>query len=560
LKSDFASDFIAQSSSKQAGSGAASAEPATASVAAAALIEPPLPRPSRTQAFLKGAWTGYANQALVIFIGLWLTPFYLHHLGQRDYGLWLVGTQLFGYLTLLDLGVTGLLPRETAYVTGRIQREGTVTHQDLAELVARVFRIALWQMPVMALGAALLWRFNPNAWSQLRFPLAIALATLVLLFPTRTFHGLLIGLQDFGFLNLTGSLAYVLTAALTVFWVRQGWGLYALAAGWSAGQLLTTVMWIARAWTRYRYALPHRFPRLQWSVTRHYLSRSSWLTVAKIADVLLGGTDMLIIGKVLGPAAVVPYACTGKLLLVFSNQPLALATLAMPGLSEMRFAESRERMRQALTAITQGMLLTTGLLVTVVILVNRGFVGWWVGKDYYAGTALTVLLIVAVVLRHFSIGMAAAVFPLGYERRLALLTAADGVISVLAAILLTRQVGLIGIPLGNICGVCLIGLPGALVVLRRELKVSYIALLSPFAAWAIRLAVLLVLGWYLSRLLPLSRFGSLSAAGVACLAVYALTMWSIVSRPPVSQYTGPLLDSLGKLFSRRGALEQSSGG
>ena len=74
---------------------------------------------TRTHRFLSGFVTGYAHLILATIAGLWLTPFFLHHLGQSTYGLWLVGTQLVAYLLLMDLGIVALLPRETAYITGR---------------------------------------------------------------------------------------------------------------------------------------------------------------------------------------------------------------------------------------------------------------------------------------------------------------------------------------------------------------------------------------------------------------------------------------------------------
>ena len=49
------------------------------------------------------------------------------------------------------------------------------------------------------------------------------------------------------------------------------------------------------------------------------LGRSAWVSLAQIAQVFLNGTDVLIIGKLLGPAAVVPYSCTSKLVTVLAN-------------------------------------------------------------------------------------------------------------------------------------------------------------------------------------------------------------------------------------------------
>ena len=53
-----------------------------------------------------------------------------------------------------------------------------------------------------------------------------------------------------------------------------------------------------------------------------YVARSLWVAVSQTAQVLLNGTDVMIIGALLGPAAVVPYACTGKLI-ARAGQPAA---------------------------------------------------------------------------------------------------------------------------------------------------------------------------------------------------------------------------------------------
>src|SRR5262249_30713502 len=136
-----------------------------------------------------------------------------------------------------------------------------------------------------------------------------------------------------------------------------------------------------------------------------------------------------------------PYACTAKLLQVFANQPQLLVDQAMPGLSHMRFSEGRERIRTAVSALSQGTLLLTGCVATVFLLLNRSFVTWWVGGNLYAGTQLTVLLIVLLLLRHWSVTLAVAIFCFGYERRMALQALGDGVLSLVAAVALTYWLG-----------------------------------------------------------------------------------------------------------------------
>ena len=47
---------------------------------------------------MSGTGIAYAHQAAVILLGLWLTPFLLARVGQRELGLWLVAGQVLGYL------------------------------------------------------------------------------------------------------------------------------------------------------------------------------------------------------------------------------------------------------------------------------------------------------------------------------------------------------------------------------------------------------------------------------------------------------------------------------
>ena len=77
---------------------------------------------NRTTRFLGGVFLGYANMAIAMVVGLWMTPFLLRKLGQHDYGVWLVGLQVLAYFSLLDFGVLAILPREL--LTPRVKHSG----------------------------------------------------------------------------------------------------------------------------------------------------------------------------------------------------------------------------------------------------------------------------------------------------------------------------------------------------------------------------------------------------------------------------------------------------
>ena len=192
------------------------------------------------------------------------------------------------------------------------------------------------------------------------------------------------------------------------------------------------------------------------------------MSVSQVAQVLLNGTDVMIVGAMLGPAAVVPYACTGKLVSVLANQPQAILQSAAPALSELRTTADRGRLFQVSAALAQATLAVSGLVACIVLAVNAGFVRWWVGPDQFGGVPLTLLLLAAMIIRHFNTTNVYALFCFGHERRLALTGLADGVATLAISAALVRSFGLAGAPLGAIAGVVLVSAPLNLAALSRE--------------------------------------------------------------------------------------------
>jgi O-antigen/teichoic acid export membrane protein len=503
---------------------------------------------SRTRRFLGGIGFGYASQALTTLVGLWLTPFLLYRIGQHDYGLWLVGTQMMFYLALLDLGVVALLPRETAFATGRANNiEET---PDLPVLVGDTARIVLWQMPFVALAAIIAWFAMPVDWEGLRHPIALVLVAFVLTFPLRVFSGVLQGLQDLAFLGRIGIIAYLTSTSITVALVFAGLGLYALAIGWITMQIIVAGAGWYRLRAHFPFVLPVKLPNSVWATTRSRLNQGLWVSAGQVAQVLLNGTDILIIGKIFGPAAAVPYACTGKLINVLANQPQLLMQSAVPALSQMRVGESRERLTQVSVALGQAMLLISGGVVCVALTVNQPFVGRWVGADQYGGFSLTLLLLLTMILRHWNSTLIYTLFCFGYERRLAITALFDGLVTIGAMTIFLHLYGILGAPLGTITGVCIVSLPANLRTLARESEVSVRVLIRPLWPWFIRFSALATAAAVVARIWSPSALWLIGLTAIVAALVYALVMLPIALGSALGIYVRPRLSPLGARMMR----------
>jgi O-antigen/teichoic acid export membrane protein len=275
------------------------------------------------------------------------------------------------------------------------------------------------------------------------------------------------------------------------------------------------------------------------------------VSLGQIAQVFLNGTDVLLLGKMLDPAAVVPYSCTGKLVNVLTNQPYLLMQSAAPALSEMRTAETRGRLAQVTTALTRGMLILSGGVVCVIAAVNQGFVRWWVGADLFGGWWLTAALLVLMLLRHLSTTAVYALFAFGHERRLALTAFGDGAVTLVASALLIWRYGPIGAPIGGLIGVLAVSLPSNFIALARETGVSAASLVLSLRGWAMRFLVAGICCFALGRTIDPHGFWSLAAVTLGAVAIYGASMISLALQPPLGQYVRAAMTRFGGWLPRR---------
>jgi O-antigen/teichoic acid export membrane protein len=442
---------------------------------------------SRSRSFLSGALFSYIYQASLMLVGLWLTPFYIHTLGERDYGIWLVGLQVLNFLLLCDFGIIVVTPRDVAQASGIEHAE--LGSGEVARVVGQTIKVVLAQTVVVALGALVLFFLRPAHDVTLRGPVGLILAVFVISYPLRVFPAVLMGLQEFKFLGQLRLTLWGISTVVVVVMLLLGARFYALACGWCLQQMGHDLV----AFIRLRKFRPdllsaevwHRAGPMRW----RWFTRGFWVNVNQLATQLSAGTDQLIVGRAINVSTVVVYNSTNKLIAVLQNQPQILASVAVPGLSHMKNSESRERMLTATTSLTQAMLLLAGGIACVLLAVNQQFVTWWLGAHFFGGIALTGILLLTFLLRQADYTLAVTLFAFGHEKLISIRALVDGVVSVAIAFLLVRHWGMPGVAFGFLCGVVLVSLPADFLMLSRTLEISFGQLSRPYLPFLWRFAV-----------------------------------------------------------------------
>ena len=446
---------------------------------------------NRTKKFLDGVVLNYGYQALVMTIGLWLTPFLLRHLGQHDYGVWLVGLQALTYLSLLDIGVIGLLPREVAFASGKVQQGADPS--TVRRLIEDNVVVVLWQTPILlaAIGIALLVLRHSGSGQQ--GVLLIILATYGIQFPLRVFFAALEGLQDFAFLGYLQMAAWLAGVVANVTLVSLGLGLYGLAFGWTATQGIIAFGSIWRMYAHHRDFTPKGLRWLQFAEIRRYLHSGLWVSVSQITQMLIKGTDVVLIASLQGAAAVVPYSCSSKLQAVLANQPQVILQAAQPGLTQLRATADRTHIARVIGALAQAMLMLSGAVGCVTLALNQGFVTRWVGAGQYLGFWFTVLITVGMLVRHLNSTTVYTLFCFGKERFISLIGLADSVCFAVLMYVLVKRFGIIGTPIASIASVCLVSLPWNFRVLEKLTGLSVWEQLKPIREWFLPFTIVAVL-------------------------------------------------------------------
>ena len=496
---------------------------------------------SRARRVFAAFGIGIVNQALAAVLGLWVTRFSLHRIGPHDYGLWVIAGQVLAYMVLLDLGVLALLPREIAVAAGKL---GDPEERDaeLRDLFERSVSLVLLIVPLLVAGSLLVVGLLPAQWAPLRGPLAVHLALYVAVYPFRLVSAVLTGLQELTFLGWMQTLSFAVSCATTVTLVLFGFGLYALAIGAISGQIIAAFAATARLFLRHRRVVPRRFRWASLEVIRRHLSPGFWASLGQISHVFANATDVIVIGRMLGPDAVLRFSFTDKTENMLSVQPYSIGNLSGPALGELKGAGRQSELARLMGVIATATLMLSGAIVLAVLETNRAFVRVWLGDQYFGGMTLTVVILANMMARHWAFPYSVALFYYsGRVRATTLMVLADGVVSLGLSIVLVGRLGIVGAPLGSLLGALITEWPASVMLMARDSGSSPWAPLGPVWPWLVRFVPIAVVAAAAGVWLGGKPLILVACVGVVIGFVYVAAMLPLLRQPPLDVYAAPWL-------------------
>ena len=398
---------------------------------------------------IAGTATRYLALGVSIGVGIVLMPFTVRHLGQTDYGLWMLVASMTTYFQLLDLGYGNGVVRHL------VEADRRGDPQDVNRIASTFFCVyaliaAVACLAIAAMVIVVVPRFPHLTAGQVRLAqilLSILGARVAFGFPLTVFGAVSNARQGFVVNNLVASAIVLANALATWVVLTTGGGLIQLVATTTT---INLAGYAGYAWNAYHVMptlriRPRFFSSARW---REVTSFSVYLFVIQLASQVCFNIDNVVIGAALGPTLVAVY--TVALRLAEYQRRLCDQFSGMLFPVVMGFGNDVRALRRALiegnrVAVT----LVTGASV-VLIGFSGPLIQHWMGPAFAGSVAPFVLLAVAGTIIVSQAASSNVLIACGEHRLVASIWLGEAAGNLVLSVVLVRWMKLSGVALGTL--------------------------------------------------------------------------------------------------------------
>jgi O-antigen/teichoic acid export membrane protein len=398
-----------------------------------------------------GVLIGWAATFSSILIGLFMSPFLIHHLGVAGYGVWILIQSAVSYMYVMDLGLRTTVVRFSA----RAQARGD--HEEVSRVVGAAIWVRVWTAALVMSIAYTLAAFLPHLfkidaayYTAARIALALAGTTLASTLVFSVFSAVLSGLGRFDVLGLLELAQITLTSLGLVPIMRAGHGIIAMAV-WQFAVVLTlnivTAILCFRIYPQLRFGFSKPEPEL----LRSLWSLGVYVLLYNGAGQLILYTDNIVVGVFVAAAAVSYYAVAAKMVEYLRQTSFAILKFFMPLASSFEANNQFDRLQQLNIRGTQAVMLVT-LPIAVTLFFRGGtFFRLWISPDFsLKATPILQILVGSAAIMLANASASGLALALDRQRLLALVTAGEGIANLVLSIVLVRRFGVIGVAIGTV--------------------------------------------------------------------------------------------------------------
>jgi len=398
---------------------------------------------------LKNVGSSWFALGVNVLVGIFLSPYIIHRLGDEAFGLWILIFSVTGYYGLFDLGIRSSIVRYVA------KYSATGEHEELNRLVNTAMfsygGIGLVAM-VITLTATYyvssVFRIPAEFVVTARWLLFMVGASVSLGFPLGVFSGILEGLQRFYLLNSVNVSSTLLRALLIVLALRHGSGLLTVA-------FITVSLPLLNGFVNAGGVFRH----LRLRLGPQYISRSSLRSIASYSGttflIIIAGrlrfkTDALVIGTFVSAAAITYFTIGSRLVDYAAEVVSSLAQIFVPMSSQSQATGDLDGLRKIFVLGNRACAFIIFPITAILTVLGKSVIEAWVGPKYVA-TSYPVMLVLlyptTLMLAQSASGR--TLWGMAKHRTWAWVVLAEGAANLILSVILVRPYGILGDAIGT---------------------------------------------------------------------------------------------------------------
>ena len=384
-----------------------------------------------------------------VMVGIFLSPYIIHHLGDDAFGLWVIIFSVTGYYGLFDLGIRSSIVRYVA------KYSATEEHDELNRLINTAMfsyaGIGVVSMAITLIAAYYvnsIFRIQPEFVPTARWLLLMVGASVSVGFPLGVFSGILEGLQRFYLLNFTSISSTLIRAVLIVIALQHGRGLLTVALITVGMPLLNGLINAAAVFRHLKLRLGLQY--ISRSTLRRIASYSGTTLVIIVAGRLRFKTDALVIGTFVSAAAVTYFTIGARLVDYAQEVVSSLAQIFVPMSSQSQAKGDLDALRKIFVVGNRACAFIIFPITAILSILGKSVIEAWVGPKYVA-TSYPVLLVLlfptTLMLAQAASGR--TLWGMAKHRTWGWVVLVEGTSNLILSIVLVRRYGILGDAIGT---------------------------------------------------------------------------------------------------------------
>ena len=410
----------------------------------------PVQESSTQRRILVGAFAGSLNTLVSAFVGVILTAIAVRSLPKELSGVYFLCLNFSALILLADLGISPTLSREIAFALGSLQTDALKSRID--RLIGTTVRMFMFTATTVFAVSALLGVLYfsqtvslEHRQEALQGWLVFALGSAFNVFAGSAYASLY-GLGQVTIERIGRAAGQLVGLIVSLIAIASGLGFVGLCIAWLVQGVMSCVLgWVLLV--RHQPDALRSFVRYDALIVRQLLQPSLRWAATSLGAYLIFNTANLIIGVLLGPAAVSEFSLVARMAQFAQTFSLAIVLSATPHISREFAMRNIENVRQILFRNLNFGMVSILVLCGIIATFPSVILNLWVGPGHFAGYAVLLPYLLMTVLETHHVIHASAVMATG-DLPFVPWAIGSGALTVIFCLLLIPRLGLSGAAVG----------------------------------------------------------------------------------------------------------------